>query len=89
MPKTAADSWQLRNNVVDRGHGRGDFSPVFKLKLARKDLQLAVAMAESLGLPNACAKGALAWYDKGHDAGHDDLDQNAIMLTTNPELRRG
>ena len=89
MPKTAADSWQLRNNTVERAHGRGDFSPVFKLKLARKDLQLAVAMAESLGLPSACATGALAWYDKGHDAGHDDLDQNAIMLTTNPELRRG
>jgi 3-hydroxyisobutyrate dehydrogenase-like beta-hydroxyacid dehydrogenase len=37
MPQTAADSWQLRNAVVDRAHGKGDFSPVFKLKLARKD----------------------------------------------------
>jgi hypothetical protein len=45
-------------------------------------------MLQSLGLPSACAKGALAWYDEGHDAGHDDLDQNAIMLMTNPELRR-
>ena len=88
MPQTAADSWQLRNSVVDRAHGKGDFSPVFKLKLARKDLQLAAASLQSLGLPSACAKGALAWYDQGHDAGHDDLDQNAVMLTTNPELRR-
>ena len=88
MPQTAADSWQLRNSVVDRACGKGDFSPVFKLKLARKDLQLAAAMLQSLGLPSACAKGALAWYDEGHDAGHDDLDQNAIMLMTNPELRR-
>jgi 3-hydroxyisobutyrate dehydrogenase-like beta-hydroxyacid dehydrogenase len=88
MPQTAADSWQLRNAVIDRAHGKGDFSPVFKLKLARKDLQLAAASLQSLGLPSACAKGALAWYDQGHDAGHDDLDQNAVMLTTNPELRR-
>jgi 3-hydroxyisobutyrate dehydrogenase-like beta-hydroxyacid dehydrogenase len=88
MPQTAADSWQLRNSVVGRAHGKGDLSPVFKLKLARKDLQLAAAMAEGAGLPSACAKGALAWYDRGHDAGHDDLDQNAIMLTTNPELRK-
>jgi 3-hydroxyisobutyrate dehydrogenase-like beta-hydroxyacid dehydrogenase len=88
MPQTAADSWQLRNAVVDRAYGKGDFSPVFKLKLARKDLQLAAASLQSLGLPSACAKGALAWYDRGHDAGHDYLDQNAIMLTTSPELRR-
>ena len=88
MPQTAADSWQLRNSVVDRACGKGDFSPVFKLKFARKDLQLAAAMLQSLGLPSACAKGALAWYDEGHEAGHDDLDQNAIMLMTNPELRR-
>jgi 3-hydroxyisobutyrate dehydrogenase-like beta-hydroxyacid dehydrogenase len=87
MPKTAADSWQLRNAVIGRVIERHDFSPVFKLKLARKDLQLAVAMAESLGLPSACAQGALDWYDQGSAAGHDDLDQSAIMLTTNPELK--
>jgi 3-hydroxyisobutyrate dehydrogenase-like beta-hydroxyacid dehydrogenase len=89
MPKTAADSWQLRNNVVGRAHAKAEFSPMFKLKLARKDLQLAVEMLRNMGLPSACAEGALDWYDKGHDAGYDDLDQNAIMLTTNPELRRG
>ena len=84
MPQTAADSWQLRNSVVDRAHGKGDFSPVFKLKLARKDLQLAAASLQSLGLPSACAKGALAWYDQGHDAGHDDLDQNADHADDQP-----
>lgn len=89
MPKTAADSWQLRHGVVERAHGKAEFSPVFKLKLARKDLQLAVEMLQSLGLPCTCAQGALDWYDKGHDAGYDDLDQNAVMLTTNPELRKG
>jgi 3-hydroxyisobutyrate dehydrogenase-like beta-hydroxyacid dehydrogenase len=89
MPKTAADSWQLRNNVVGRAHAKAEFSPVFKLKLARKDLRLAVEMLRSLGLPCACAEGALDWYDRGHDAGYDDLDQNAVMLTTNPELRKG
>jgi 3-hydroxyisobutyrate dehydrogenase-like beta-hydroxyacid dehydrogenase len=89
MPKTAADSWQLRNAVIGRVIERHDFAPVFKLKLARKDLQLAVAMAESLGLPGSCARGALDWYDQGSAAGHDDLDQSAIMLTTNPELKGG
>jgi 3-hydroxyisobutyrate dehydrogenase len=88
MPRTAADSWHLRNTVIDKIVERHDFSPVFKLKLARKDLRLAVAMAEGLGLPSTCAQGALAWYDKGSAAGHDDLDQSAIMLTTNPELKR-
>ena len=89
MPLTAADSWHLRNTVIAKILQRHDFSPVFKLKLARKDLQLAVAMAESLGLPSACARGALDWYDRGHEAGNDDLDQSAIMLDTNPELRKG
>ncbi len=89
MPKTAADSWQLRTAVIGRVIERHDFAPVFKLKLARKDLRLAVAMAERFGLPSACAQGALDWYDKGIAAGHDDLDQNAIMLTTNPELKGG
>jgi 3-hydroxyisobutyrate dehydrogenase-like beta-hydroxyacid dehydrogenase len=87
MRQTAADSWQLRNAVVDRAHGKGGFAPVFKLKSARKDLQLAAASLQSLGLPSACATGALDWYDKGHDAGYDDLDQSAVMPTTNPKLR--
>ncbi|HET6520957.1 MAG TPA: NAD-binding protein [Geminicoccaceae bacterium] len=89
MPKTAADSWHLRNTVIAKVVQRGDLSPVFKLKLARKDLQLAVAMAERLGLSATCAQGALDWYDRGHEAGSDDLDQSAIMLLTKPELRKG
>ena len=35
---------------------------------------------------SACAKGALDWYDRGSADGHDDLDQSAIILWTNPEL---
>lgn len=81
LPQTAADSWHLRHTVIDKALSRRDFDPVFKLKLARKDLGLALNMAERVGLAAGCARGALEWYDRGMAAGLGDRDQCAIMLT--------
>jgi len=87
LPQTAADSWQLRNTVIDKIVRRRNFDPVFKLKLARKDLQLVIEMAEKFGAPSNCARGALAWFDQGLQAGYQDLDQGAIILAPNPSLK--
>ncbi len=86
MPGTAADSWQLRNTLIGKVL-KGDFSPMFKLGLARKDMRLIVEMAEELGAPSACARAGLDWYDQGAEAGHSDLDWGAIILASNPELK--
>lgn len=85
LPQTAADSWHLRNTVIDKILGDRDFSPVFKLKLAQKDLQLAIAMAEKFNAPSTCARGALAWFERAVVAGYGDLDQGAIMLVSNSD----
>lgn len=86
MPQTSADSWHARQTLNGKVL-KGDFSPMFKLKLAAKDMRLIVDMARELGMPSTCAAGALDWYEKGEDAGHGELDWGAVMLVTNPELK--
>ena len=85
MPQTAADSWQLRQTLNEKVL-KGDFSPMFKLKLALKDMKLIVETAENLGAPADCAHAALNWYDRGAAAGHGERDWGAIILASNPEL---
>ena len=86
MPRTAADSWQLRHTLIEKVL-EGDFSPMFKLKLAQKDMRLIVEMAEALEAPSDCARAALEWYDRGAAAGHGELDWGAVILASNPELK--
>ena len=86
LPQTAADSWHLRNTVINKLLKHSDFTPIFKLKLAQKDLQLAVDMAKKLDAPHACASGALAYFNQGVEKGMEDLDQGAILLTANPDF---
>jgi len=85
MPGTAADSWQLRNTVMAKALG-GDFSPAFKLALARKDMRLARDMAEYLDGRSDCASGAIEWYDRAAAAGFGELDRAALLLLADPEL---
>lgn len=85
MPFTSADSWQLRQTLNGKVR-KGDFAPMFKLKLAAKDMRLIVEMAERLGTPIACGRAVLDWYDQGMQADLGELDWGAIMLTANPEL---
>lgn len=85
MPNTSADSWQLRHTLNGKLR-KGDLSPMFKLKLAHKDMRLIVDMAESLGTPIACGRAVLYWYEQGLKAGYGELDWGTILLTVNPEL---
>lgn len=87
MAGTAADSWQLRNTVIAKALKR-DFSPGFKLALARKDLHLAVAMADELEARSSCARGAISWYDDAAASGYGDLDRAALMLLADPRLKQ-
>jgi 3-hydroxyisobutyrate dehydrogenase-like beta-hydroxyacid dehydrogenase len=86
MPQTSADSWQLRQTLNGKIL-KGDFNPMFKLKLANKDMKLIAEMAKSLGTPMQVTAGALDWYEKGERAGHGELDWGAIILVSNPELK--
>ena len=86
MPQTSADSWQLRHTLNGKIL-KGDFSPMFKLKLARKDMQLIIEAARSLNTPVKVAEGALDWYERADAAGHGELDWGAILLVSNPELK--
>jgi 4-hydroxybutyrate dehydrogenase / sulfolactaldehyde 3-reductase len=86
MPMTSADSWQLRNTLNGKIL-KGDFSPMFKLKLANKDMRLILDLAQALGTPIEIGKGVLDWYEHGEKAGHGELDWGAILLVSNPELK--
>lgn len=86
MPHTSADSWQLRQTLNGKVL-KGDFSPMFKLKLALKDMRIIVDMARGLGTPIEVGQGVLDWYEKGDGAGHGEHDWGAIMLVSNPELK--
>ena len=88
LPGSAADSWQLRNGLIGKALA-GDFSPRFKVSLARKDVALAVEMADELGSPVETGRAALGWYDAALAAGHGDLDRAAIVLTEDPTLQDG
>lgn len=85
LPASAADSWQLRNGLVGKALA-GDFSPRFRISLARKDVALAVEMADELGSPSDMGRAALNWYERGVAAGHGDLDRAGIVLTEDPDL---
>jgi len=86
MPNTSADSWQLRHTLNGKIR-KGDFSPMFKLKLALKDMRLIVELAEQLGTPIDCGRAVERWYQKGADEDLGELDWGTIMLTANPELK--
>ena len=85
LPASAADSWQLRNGLVGKALA-GDFSPRFRISLARKDVALAVEMADELGSPSDMGRAALNWYERGMAAGYGDLDRAGIVLTEDPDL---
>lgn len=86
MPQTSADSWQLRNTLIKKVLNN-DFSPMFKLGLARKDMHLIAEMADDLGVDIPCARASLVGYDRAAEAGHSDLDWGAVILNSNPELK--
>ena len=87
MPQTAADSSQLRNAVIDRA-AQGRFLAGFQAQAGPEGSPARGGFAAEPGTAERLRQRRARLVDQGHDAGHDDLDQNAVMLTTNPELRR-
>lgn len=86
MPGTSADSWQLRHTLIEKVL-HADFSPMFKLKLAHKDMKLIQEMASDMSVFAPCADSAMLWYEAGLAKGFGEEDWGAIVSTANPELR--
>ena len=56
----------------------GDLTPDFMLKLAHKDLVIAVDLAERIGADSRLGPAALAWYREAMGEGHGDEDWTAL-----------
>ncbi len=56
----------------------GDFTPNFSIALSRKDLSLALKMAESLGVPMLATSVVRQIYEAAAAAGLDDADMAAV-----------
>ena len=56
-----------------------DYKPGFFVELAKKDLGLAIALAESEGAEASVAKAALALYDAATAAGLGRLDSSGLL----------
>jgi 3-hydroxyisobutyrate dehydrogenase-like beta-hydroxyacid dehydrogenase len=58
---------------------RHDYRAGFFVELARKDMGLAVALAERAGAEASVARAALALYDAATAAGHGRLDSSGLL----------
>lgn len=76
LEQGSANSTTLRGVAARLREGL--FEPGFKLVLARKDLRLAEALAEAVGVRLDVTAAARAMYDRACDAGMGDLDTVAI-----------
>ena len=64
----------------------GDDSPGFMVKLAAKDVRLAVDAAKALGFDPVVGAGALATLDRAAAMGYGDRDTAALMKIREDEL---
>ncbi len=78
LTDTAADNFHLRETFIKKAL-QGDFSSVFKLSLAQKDLRLATQLAHSLGFPNLISASAHESYSFGLAQELGDEDQCALV----------
>jgi len=56
-----------------------DYRPGFFVELARKDLGLAIALAEAAGAEASVARAAFELYDAATAAGHGRLDSSGLL----------
>ncbi|HXH83817.1 MAG TPA: NAD-binding protein, partial [Candidatus Tectomicrobia bacterium] len=56
----------------------GDFTPRFSIALSRKDLSLALTMAEALGVPMLATAVVRQVYEAAAAQGLDDLDMAGV-----------
>ena len=64
----------------------GDDSPGFMVKLAAKDVRLAVEAAKALGFQALVGEGALATLDRAAAMGYAERDTAALMKIREDEL---
>lgn len=82
----AAGSWVLSNRsrrMID-----GEFPLGFKVSLHRKDLRIALATAERLGMELVAATAVAGIEDALIGEGHGDSDMSAISLLADGSVRR-
>lgn len=65
---------------------RGDDSPGFMVKLAAKDVRLAVELARALGFEAPVGQGAQKTLERAMEAGHAERDTAALMRMREDEL---
>lgn len=78
MTVSTADNWSLRQYT--RTVFRGDFAPGFKIALAYKDMNLALALGEEFGVPLPVAEAVRADLASAIAAGLGDNGVDAVIL---------
>lgn len=78
----AAGNWFLEKRGVSMT--RGSYPPGFKIALHRKDLQICLEMAETLGMPLPITGMTLGEYDILIRQGHGDEDISALYRLKMP-----
>jgi 4-hydroxybutyrate dehydrogenase/sulfolactaldehyde 3-reductase len=86
MSKTAANSFQLNNGVIGKAL-KGDYSPIMRLDLTKKDMTLAMMLVDDLGVVAPCGGATRDWFDQASEKGMGGLDQTALVALTAPSLR--
>lgn len=87
MSCTAANSFQVNNGLIGKAL-KGDFSPIFRLDLAMKDVRLATELADTLGVETKAALAALDRFRAASEAGFGDYDQTALFRMVDPSLEQ-
>lgn len=87
---SSGDSWALRTwypvpGVVDTAAANKDFDSTFAAALAHKDVGLAMAGAESVGVTLPAAQVAFDGLQKLMDDGYADKDCSLIVRNIDPE----
>jgi 4-hydroxybutyrate dehydrogenase/sulfolactaldehyde 3-reductase len=73
-------AWNNQLGVALQKKGlHGDFAPGFMLRLAKKDLGLAIALARSLGVDAPVGQAAHGTFSDAVEAGFSDLDIGAVL----------
>ncbi|MDE2517793.1 MAG: NAD(P)-dependent oxidoreductase [Rhodospirillales bacterium] len=86
ISNASGDSPQFRK-VAQTGFA-GDFSATFALDLAHKDLRLALAMADGLGVPGMIAPQVMTLMRIARAAGYGGQDSAAVLRVYEDALRR-
>lgn len=83
MSTGSADSFALRNHGMKALLPQDFPEKAFPVTYARKDVQFAVDMAESLGIDATGARNLVACFDKAIEQGHGEKYAPAISLVIN------